>query len=175
MAKKSATARHGSAPRRPTTSGSGAAKRPTTDQSRVTLVRSSSAGTTTIADDRPTAKPAATAPKPAASKPAVTSMPKPASGGGVVGPAANAPAKPATSAPARPAVQAATAAAARPAAARGPQRPTRPVSRARANALVTPEHYAYVRNDLIRTAVLAASMFLIIVIAYFVLRAHGMA
>jgi hypothetical protein len=47
--------------------------------------------------------------------------------------------------------------------------------RTRASSLVTPEHYAYVRGDLIRTAVLAATMFAIIIVAYFILHAHGMA
>jgi hypothetical protein len=47
--------------------------------------------------------------------------------------------------------------------------------RTRASSLVTPEHYAYVRADLIRTAVLATAMFVIIIIAYFILHAHGQA
>jgi hypothetical protein len=59
--------------------------------------------------------------------------------------------------------------------ARAPQRTARSQTHSRARALVTPEHYAYVRNDLIRTAVLAATMFLIIVIAYLWLHAQGQA
>jgi hypothetical protein len=111
-----------------------------------------------------------TPPKPAAKKPEVSAETK-AIGQGVVGPAASAPAKPASSGPAR---AAATTAAHLPAA-RAPQRAARTQTRSRVNALVTPEHYAYVRNDLIRTGVLATAMFLIIVIAYFVLHARGLA
>jgi hypothetical protein len=162
MAKKSAATKHTSAPRRPTTSGSGTAKRPAVDQSRVTLVRAPSTATAT--EDAPKT-PAATETKPAAEKPETAVTPKaPARGA----------ASPAASAPTKPAAAPAAAAATRMPAARAPQRPNRQPAR-RTNPLVTPEHYAYVRADLIRTAVLATAMFAIIIVAYFILHAHGQA
>jgi hypothetical protein len=156
----------------------------------VTLVRAPATGTATIADDRPQSAPdakVATESKPTAKPSAASAEPKAVSRGVV---AAAATTKAASSAAARPAASTAASTAARtpaartpaartPAArtpaARAPQRTTKPQTRVRANALVTPEHYAYVRNDLIRTGVLAATMFLIIVIAYFYLHAHGLA
>jgi hypothetical protein len=45
----------------------------------------------------------------------------------------------------------------------------REMQRARAANLITPEHYAYVKNDLRLTAILAAVMFSVIIILHFVL------
>lgn len=41
--------------------------------------------------------------------------------------------------------------------------------------MVTPEHYSYVRKDLMTIAILAGCMFLVIVICYIVLHAQGQA
>jgi len=47
------------------------------------------------------------------------------------------------------------------------------VQQRNASALVTPEHFAYVRKDLITIAILASMMFVAIIVLYFVLAARA--
>ena len=169
MAKKSAAARQANASRRL----AAAAK-----EHGVTLVKP--AGTPSSATPTP--------PRPAAptTKPANSAAPKarPA-------PARSAPARPATPASAAKTMPPATApllaanAPAKPTAAPAP-RPPAPMppartsrssraARVRGGSLVTPEHYAYVRNDLRLTAVLAVIMFAVIIGLYFYLHSIGQA
>jgi hypothetical protein len=153
MAKKSTAARSSGAARRPQTTAKSAPRQ-------ATLVRAPGAGA-------PTPATAGSPERPSAQKPLATSIPR----------ATAAPASPAK-ATAKPT---ATPTAARPAA-RGPGPATGAVrmqanrvaraqatQRARAAHQISAENYAYVLNDLRLTGILAAAMFLVIIILHFVL------
>ncbi len=148
MAKKSTAARSSGAARRPQTTAKSASRQ-------ATLVRTPGVGTMTPAT---TGSPE----MPNTQKPLATSAPR------------------ATAAPARATAKpTATPSAAKPAA-RGPatgagrtqaNRVARAqaTQRARAANLIRAENYAYVLNDLRLTGILAATMFLVIIILHFVL------
>jgi len=151
MAKKSTAARSSGAARRPQTTAKSASRQ-------ATLVRTPGAGA-------PTPATAGSPEIPNAQKPLATSTPR----------ATAAPASPAR-ATVKPTV---TPTAARPAA-RGPatgagriqaNRVARAqaTQRARAAHQISAENYAYVLNDLRLTGILAAAMFLVIIILHFVL------
>jgi hypothetical protein len=156
MAKKSAAARQASASRRP----------PAAKAQQVTLVRA------------PGAEMAATGNSGTAStlaaRTATVARPTSVAGRAQPGLRAASPTKPATpSSPAR--VTAAPATAGRAQAVRQAQRSGRTLPRARAANMVTAEHYAYVRKDLVVIAVLATALFLVIVGLYIYFHAIGQA
>ncbi|SRR5260221_9591123 len=147
MAKKSTAARNSGAARRPQTTAKSASRQ-------ATLVRTPGAGAvspaTTGSPEMPTAQ-----------KPLATSTPRAsaAPARATAKPTATPATKPATRAPATGAGRMQTNRLAR----------AQATQRARAAHLISAENYAYVLNDLRLTGILAAAMFLVIIILHFVL------
>lgn len=162
MAKKSTAARSSGAGRRPqTTTKNASAKNASRQAMLVRTPEMVAAGTASATPAEATTTQTRQTGAANASRPATastTSAPR------VATPKAATPASPAPKVAARPTAATATRSTHANRAARA-----QAVQRARAVNLISAEHYAYVVNDLKLTAVLAAAMFLVIIVLHFVL------